>query len=105
MDIIIIIAYVLGFLAVMFAFGWLKYKIRSAILRREFLNTFRSNQQLTPKLEIGTSYSWPTFKITFTNQADFELASNSGLIETYKNKLKDRYGSDFDPELAVFITY
>lgn len=105
MDFLVLLIYFVGFLLAMFAFGWIKHKINSTLLNREFFGVFKIDDIQTPILKLGSSYSWPTFNITFLSQKEFVYATEHGLIETYKEKLKKRYGSGFDTDLAVYVKY
>lgn len=101
----ILIVYIVFIILVLIGLGWLKHKIRQWSLTRVFKNVFRGSQIRQPTLKIGSSYSWPTFDITFSTKEDLDFAETSGLIEKFKNKIRTRYAKDFDPDRAIYCTY
>ena len=72
---------------------------------REFLNVFQNTDITIPTLKFGSSYSWPTFDITFATKEDYQFAERNGLFDDFKNRIKAYYDSKFDPERAVYFTY
>lgn len=64
-----------------------------------------------PRLEIGSSYSYPTFTLTFLSKREREAADEAGLNQSFKHEIdmlcRD-YGSKsnpFDADKAVWFTY
>ena len=90
---------------VLVGLGWLKHKISQWSLTKIFNGIFKDSRIQKPTLKLGSSYSWPTFDITFSTREDLEFAEKSGLIEKFKNKIKTRYTKDFDPDRAIYCTY
>ena len=72
---------------------------------RDFLKVFQHTEISIPTLKLGSSYSWPTFSITFANKEDYEFAERNGLFDKFKNRIKSYYDSQFDPDRAVYFTY
>jgi hypothetical protein len=101
----ILIVYIVFIILVLVGLGWLKHKINQWNLTNVFNGVFKDSQIQNPTLKIGTSYSWPTFDITFSTREDLEFAEKSGLIEKFKNKIRTRYTKDFDPDRAIYCTY
>jgi hypothetical protein len=101
----ILIVYIAFIILVLVGLGWLKHKISQWNLTKVFNGVFRGSQVRQPTLKIGSSYSWPTFDITFLTKEDLELAKSSGLIDQFKNRIRSRYTKDFDPDRAIYCTY
>jgi len=72
---------------------------------KDFEDTFKNAKIKSPTLEIGTSYSWATFSITFWTKEDLEFAESNGLVEQFKKRIKGYYDKEFDPDRAVYCTY
>lgn len=100
-----LVVYIVLIIMVLVGFGWLKHKIWEWSLIWVFENVFNDSRIQTPILRITSSYSWPTFDITFLTRKDLEFAETSGLIRTFKNKIRARYPKDFDPDRAICCTY
>jgi hypothetical protein len=101
----ILIVYIVFIILVLIGFGWLKHKINQWSLTRIFKSVFKDSKIQKPTLKIGSSYSWPTFDITFSTKEDLEFAETSGLIKQFKNKIRTRYSKDFEPDRAIYCTY
>lgn len=101
----ILILYIAFIVLVLVGLGWLKQKISRLTLNKEFKSVFKNSQIQIPTLKIGSSYSWPTFDITFSTKEDLELAETSGLINQFKTRIRRRYTKDFDPDRAIYCTY
>lgn len=101
----ILIVYIAFIILVLVGLGWLRHKINQWNLTNIFNGVFKDSQIQKPTLKIGTSYSWPTFDITFATREDLELADKSGLIEKFKSKIRTRYTKDFDPDRAIYCRY
>ena len=87
----ILIIYIVIIIGVLAGLLWLKQKLNIWILTRDFEKVFKNSQIRLPKLKIGSSYSWPTFRITFSTKEDFEFAKTNGLIDLFKNKMRTKY--------------
>ena len=98
LDIVFIIGVLIGLL-------WLKERISQWRLTKEFENVFKNTQIKLPTLKIGSSYSWPTFDITFSTKEDLEFAESRGLIQQFKNRIRTYYDKEFDPDRAIYCTY
>jgi hypothetical protein len=101
----ILILYIILLFGLWIGFQWLKNKRSKLRQTKDFEDTFKNAQIKSPTLEIGTSYSWPTFAITFSSKEDLEFAESNGLIEQFKKKLRRYYDQDFDPDRALHCTY
>lgn len=101
----ILFVYIVFIILVLVGLGWLKHKISQWSLTRVFKGVFNDSPIQKPTLRIGSSYSWPTFDITFSTKEDLEFAETSGLIKQFKNKIRTRYTKDFDPDRAIYYTY
>lgn len=101
----ILVVYIVLIILVLVGLGWLKHKINQWSLMRVFKSVFNDSRIQKSTLRIGSSYSWPTFDITFSTREDLEFAETSGLIKQFKNKIRTRYTKDFDPDRAIYCTY
>jgi hypothetical protein len=101
----ILIVYIVFIIMVLVGLGWLKHKITQLSLTKSFNGIFKDSRIQRPTLKLGSSYSWPTFDITFSSKEDLEFAESNGLIEQFKNKIKTRYTKDFDPDRAIYCSY
>jgi hypothetical protein len=101
----ILILYIVFIILVLVGVGWLKQKISQRSLTKVFRSVFKDSQIQLPTLKIASSYSWPTFDITFLTKEDLEFAETSGLIKQFKNRIRSRYTKDFDPDRAINCTY
>lgn len=99
------ILYIIVLLALWIGFQWWKNKRTRSRQAQDFEDTFNNAQIKSPTLEIGTSYSWATFFITFSTKEDLEFAESNGLVEQFKKRIKGYYGKEFDPDRAVYCTY
>src|SRR5688572_28400582 len=97
----ILILYIIFIVLVLVGLGWLKNKITQLTLTKDFKSVFKNAQIELPTLRIGSSYSWPTFDITFSTKEDLEFAESSGLVSQFKNKIRMRYSKDFNPDKAI----
>jgi len=98
LDIVFIIGVMVGLL-------WLKQKRSQWRLTKEFEKVFKNSPIKLPTLKIGSSYSWPTFDITFSTKEDLEFAESRGLIQQFKNRITIYYDKEFDPDRAIYCTY
>ena len=101
----ILILYIVFIILVLAGVGWLKQKISQRRLTKVFMTVFKDAQIKLPTLKIGSSYSWPTFDITFSAKEDLEFAETSGLIRQFKDRIASRYSKDFDSDRAIYCTY
>jgi hypothetical protein len=101
----ILILYIIFIVLVLVGLGWLKNKINQLTLTKDFKSVFKNSQIELPTLRIGSSYSWPTFDITFSTKEDLEFAESSGLVSQFKNKIRMRHSKDFNPDKAIYCTY
>jgi hypothetical protein len=101
----ILVVYIVFIILALAGLGWLKQVLRQANLYRILKRLFKRSHIRPPTMKMGSSYSWPTFHITFSTKEDLELAEVNGLINQFKERLKSRYGGDFDPDMAVYCKY
>lgn len=74
--------------------------------RDRFQVLFKNNSfPTTPTLEFGSSYGWPTFTVTFSSKADFDLAKERKLLDMFEKEIASFYKSDFEPNLAISFKY
>lgn len=101
----IVILYIILLFGLWIVFQWWKNKQIKLRQTRDFEDTFKNAKIKSPTLEIGTSYSWGTFSITFSTKEDLEFAESNGLIEQFKKRIKGYYDKEFDPDRALYCTY
>lgn len=101
----ILILYVILLFGLLIGFQWWKNKRIKLRQAKDFEDTFKNAKIKSPTLEIGTSYSWATFSITFWTKEDLEFAESNGLVEQFKKRIKGYYDKEFDPDRAVYCTY
>lgn len=64
-----------------------------------------------PTLQMGTSYGYPTFTITFATEEDLKSAQADGRLGHFKHSISELYGhcgsenNPFDASRAVWATY
>lgn len=100
-----LILYIVLPIGLWLGYHWLKNKRIKLKQTKDFEEIFRKSEIKLPALKIGTSYSWPTFSITFSTKEDMEFAEQNGLIDQFKKILKTYYDKEFDPSLAIYCTY
>lgn len=73
--------------------------------RKEFQLLFKKHSIALPKLEFGSSYSWPTFVVTFANKSDYDYAEETQLFIQFKEKIQSFYDQNFSADAAIYFTY
>ena len=101
----IFILYIVLLVGLWIGFQWLKNKRIQSRQLKDFEEVFRIAQIELPTLKFGTSYSWPTFEITFSKKEDLNFAEQNGHLELFKNQIKKYYNKEFNPDQAVYFTY
>lgn len=72
---------------------------------------FRDIDYPEPTLKTGSSYSYPTFTITFATEEDMKAAQADGCLGIFKQSISELYGhcgsesNPFDAARAVWATY
>ncbi|NOS91902.1 MAG: hypothetical protein HOP30_08265 [Cyclobacteriaceae bacterium] len=86
-------------------YGWLRNnRIRNKQFK-DFEDVFSQSGAKLPVLDFSSSYSWPTFTITFETKEDMELAEHNGQVDEFKKRMKSYYDSAFDPDRAIVSRY
>ncbi len=101
----ILLVYIIFIVGVLVGLLWIKQKLNQRTITKDFERIFKDSQIKLPNLRLGTSYSWPTFDITFSTKDEMELAQTTGLIDKFKEKLKPKYSKDFDADRAVYCSF
>ncbi len=89
----------------LFVYGYLRQKYIESKQKADFLKIFGGWKNSLPILELGSSYSWKTFKVTFQNKNDLDFATKNKLTDDFKNCIKAYYSSKFDVDIAVDFTH
>ena len=110
--------YKIVLILVLLSLAWLAYRL---ILHRVEFNRQKSAFNLVfkkfdgskPKLEIGNSYGYPSFKLIFKTKEDMDKAQMEGLIKQFTVRIQEicQLPSDagrkvwsFDAERAIYAT-
>ena len=93
------------FVLLVFLFAVIRWRIESLKAKKILSHVFRGQDLPLPHLLLGTSYSWPTFKITFDSSETFRRAHERGLLTNFEQQLRQLYGTEFDPSRAVTYLY
>jgi hypothetical protein len=100
-----------GLLGVGWVIGDIRSKRRHGRVQDAFNTAFALSGRPFPHLEVGSSYGYPTFKLTFTSKAERTNAQDAGCIDAFKHAVQLiylHYGSKenpFDADRAVWSTY
>lgn len=105
MGILVVLVYLAAIILVLWGLLILNKRIKLARYQRLTKKVFDGHEIGPPKLKLGSSYQWPTFDLTFKTKSDLAYANNHGLIKQFKEKVKQQFGKNFDPEMAVSAKY
>ena len=100
-----IIIYILLALAAFVAVQIIRRKRIESKQYKEFLLIFKNQNISLPTLKFGSSYSWPTFTVTFANQVDYEFAEKHKMFDLFDSKIESFYDSDFKADMAIYYKY
>jgi len=99
-----------GLIGVWWVIGGVRLKRRYRKVQEALHAAFASSARPFPHLEVGSSYGFPTFRLTFASPAELASAQDAGCIAAFKLAIQSIYLHDgdkenpFDADKAVWIT-
>ena len=104
MRIFIVILTILVFIISRF---YVRYRRIKKLEWKAYSRAFENQNIELPKLDISSSYGYPTFNVHFKSKADFKLADEKGLLKIFKEEIQKIHNKEgqFDSQQAVFTKY